>query len=271
MRSLEELDMSSCTGEAGWLVQLQGCTKLNALTMGRQYVGNTNMTAVAHFKRLKRLDVMIARGTDEIELVELGALTELQMLRLLCSPEVKELPFIKLLPQLRELYLSAPGIDDQTVAALANSKELRVLRFENCPKLTDKSLEQVGRLKHLHELSLDRTAITDQGLAHLKDLKEMQNLFLDRTAITGSGFGHFKEMKSLRVLSLDCPKVTDGALAGLSNLVSLEVLNLGPRVTDAGLPALYGLKNLRSIYGQKITQAGYIKLMQEVKKAREKP
>lgn len=89
----------------------------------------------------------------------------------------------------------------------------------------DALMAQVGRLRHLTELSLSRTAITDAGLAHLKRLTGLRHLSLDGTRVTDAGLAHLKGMTELSSLSIASERITDEGVLELERALPRAWIN----------------------------------------------
>lgn len=128
------------------------------------------------------------------------------------------------LSQLRELSLNgAEQISDTGLAHLSAVTTLRVLDLQRT-KITDDSLEWIGRQRHLQRLSIHETAITDAGISHLADLKELTALNLSKTQVSDQGLVHLTGLKELVWLQLRNTVITDAGVKHLRQLTSLESL-----------------------------------------------
>lgn len=104
-----------------------------------------------------------------------------------------------------------PGLAEQIVSLkLAGSK------------VTDASLREIAKLKHLTRLHLDHTDVSDAGLAHLKSLAHLEYVNLIGTKVTDNGLKAVASMKSMRSLYVWKSHVTD------SMARQLEIAN--PRI-----------------------------------------
>ena len=138
-------------------------------------------------------------------------------------------------------------------------------------------------------LSLNGTQVTDEGLAKLASLQRLEDLDLGDTTITGAGFANV-EFALLRKLYLRrCRKLTVDGFQQIVKCQNLEKLNLiesniddpflqeiaklprlktlwadHTRLTNVGLPYLYGMTQLRSFTPDKtaVTREG----MQQLRK-----
>ena len=114
------------------------------------------------------------------------------------------------------------------------------LHFRVKVRVDDEALRQVGELRHLTELDLDRTPITDKGLAFLQRLDKLRRLGLRGTRITSDGLKQLEALSALEELQLaSCGKVTDAAIPTLKRFVKLRRLGVhGTGLTPAGIESL---------------------------------
>jgi hypothetical protein len=132
------------------------------------------------------------------------------------------------------------------LGALSNLKEL-VLRLG--PGLSPKALEPLGALAKLERLSLYRCHLTDEHLAFLGRLTSLRELELGENPLRGDCLAHLRGLPQLQRLSvLECTDFDERNLRHVAAIASLTDVNLQyTPVTDAGLKALHGMPNLRSV------------------------
>ncbi|MDQ3394528.1 MAG: ribonuclease inhibitor, partial [Bacteroidota bacterium] len=82
-------------------------------------------------------------------------------------------------------------------------------------QITDKALAEIGKLKNLTRLRLDKTNISDAGLLALKNSEKLVYLNLYETDITDQGLKYLKGLKQLKALYLWQTKVTPGGIENL--------------------------------------------------------
>lgn len=178
-------------------------------------------------------------------------------------------------------------VDDAWLKGIWALPNLQVLELPHS-RLTNASLEEIGKLAELRRLNLwEAAAVTDSGVKQLIGLNKLESLRLDRTRVTDAGAVMLAELKNLRDLSINnCPLTDKGvqALAGLSKLRSLSLggTDLGAAglkeltalkelqflgisktpTTDAGMDSVAQLSNLQSLglVDTKVTDAGLKKL-----------
>jgi WD40 repeat protein len=195
---------------------------------------------------------------------------------------------LKGLADLKRLTLNDTPITGDGLRHLAASTRLEQLNLRHTKQLTDAALSHVGGMANLTELYLNLTPITDAGLDHLKGLRKVRVLHLGATAVTdagleslkdwpqlvtlllegtrvsGTGLAHLKASQGLAILYLQgCPISDEGLaqVAGFSKVAELYLNGKEVPLTDAGLAALEGLKNLQQLrLAGKITDAGLVHL-----------
>jgi hypothetical protein len=100
------------------------------------------------------------------------------------------------------------------------------------------------------EVTLERTSATDADVARLAAIKTLRRLDLSFTYVTDRGIKELAALPQLEELTLDTAEfLTDASMAHLeANKGSLRKLVLrGVDITDAGMPYVARLTNLRSL------------------------
>lgn len=105
--------------------------------------------------------------------------------------------------------VNAKTFDDRQIGLLTELSGQIVILKMGGTRITDASLKEIGKLKYLTKLHLDRTAITDAGLAELKSLQYLQYLNLIGTKVTDNGLKNVIAMKTLRSVYVWNSSVTD--------------------------------------------------------------
>ncbi|MHC4956467.1 MAG: c-type cytochrome domain-containing protein [Planctomycetota bacterium] len=115
-------------------------------------------------------------------------------------------------PLLRvEFVQRRQNVDDALLSVLAALREnVGVLALRDA-KITDKAMEEIGRLPNLVNLDLRGTAITDEGLKILArtPLQELATLSLEGTAVTDKGLAHLVAHPKLHTLTIRGAKTTE--------------------------------------------------------------
>jgi Leucine-rich repeat (LRR) protein len=168
------------------------------------------------------------------------------------------LPLLRRLPDLAELTIQTPAMDDAALAMLEGLPKLSRLNLYSA-SVTDEGLKTLKTLPSLRYLPIGGTKITDAGLVHIAQLTKLEYLGLRGDNITDVGLGKLGELARLNTLNLSETKVTDAGLIHLKDLGQLEVLQLSnDNVSDAGLAELAGLTKLTGLFldGTRITDGG---------------
>lgn len=128
----------------------------------------------------------------------------------------------------------------------------------------------IARLPNLKELSLDEGTLTASGLPSLQALTQLEVLRFTRVTIVDAGLKTLTPLTSLRSLNFySCTGLTDAGMPHLGQLKNLKSLQLyrerqrqdepaTPSITDAGLIHLTGLTKLQDleVYGNTLTDTG---------------
>jgi hypothetical protein len=147
----------------------------------------------------------------------------------------KLLPLLQKLPDLEELQIHNPKMDDAGMASLRGLAKLTLLNLTTSP-VGDDGLAVVRTLPRLRSLYLGATKVTDAGLAHLKDLTQLEVLIFRDTPVTDAGVARLAGLTSVTGLNLAGTKVTDACLQYLTGMSRLTKLNVKrTAVTDQGL------------------------------------
>jgi hypothetical protein len=180
--------------------------------------------------------------------------------------------------------------------AIGGLRKLRVLILYNRCSLTDGNLASLSPLESLEELQIDGAKITDDGMKALASLKSLRKCtffhVLMKDKFTGAGVAHLTELPKLEMFGCGgssfndegmaaCAKLphlqelriwhtqaTDAGTAKLASMTTLKIVHLGPqftpRMTDASLAALAGIKSLETVSVME-TRLGYEKSLGRMK------
>jgi hypothetical protein len=150
------------------------------------------------------------------------------------------LPLLQKLPDLEELAIHNPNMDDAGMAALRGLPNLSLLNLTTSA-VGDEGLRVVRTLPRLRSLYLGATKVTDAGLVHLKDLTQLENLIFRDTPVTDAGVAQLEGLTAVTGLNLAGTKVTDDCLRYLKGMSKLTKLNVArTAVTDQGLAKVRG-------------------------------
>jgi Protein kinase domain/Leucine Rich repeat len=191
------------------LKSLSGLSEMTNLSLAwAGGVGDEGMKGVAHFAKLRSLNLYATRVTDR-------GLSDLAGLKRLCTLELGGLKItdagVKSLSGLTELQvldLAATDVTDEGVKAAAQHPRLMSLNLSEAVKVTDDGVKALAGLRELNILTLAGTRVTDVGLAELAGLPLLKFLDLAKTDVTDAG---------LPVL-LRCPRLTSLNLIGAKNV-----------------------------------------------------
>lgn len=145
-----------------------------------------------------------------------------------------------------QVDLSRTAADDDDVKLLLELPELTWLGLYET-QITDKALEDIGKMKQLEFVWLDKTAISDEGISHLSNLQSLKELVLQYVPITDAAMPVIAKLRNLRSLSMGQTQISDQGVQQLIGL-PLERLKLdGTRITDGVGPTLAQFPNLVSL------------------------
>ncbi len=178
IRSLKELRFSAEKVNGG----LKPLTALNGLEVLRIYrcsdlIGQDYLW-VAKLPNLKHLSLWWCKQINDEVLIKIGEMKDLRILSLWGSSGItdKGLASISRIEKLEGLCIShAKEVTPDGIAHLIRLNSLRNLQFGYMP-LDDRCMEEIGRMRNLHELDLTGLDITDKGLMHLEALKNLSSV-----------------------------------------------------------------------------------------------
>lgn len=96
------------------------------------------------------------------------------------------------LPKMVAIDLSASSITDASVALLASSSDLRMVRLSETA-ITDASMDTLAKLTNLESVNLYGTKVTDAGVKKLTTLPNLKRLYLWQTAVTPEAIAELKK------------------------------------------------------------------------------
>ena len=136
-----------------------------------------------------------------------------------------------------QVLLPHSEIGDAGLERLKVLTQLKELWLDGT-QVTDAGLKHLEGLTRLRCLTLDNTQVTDAGLKHLHGLTQLQELHLG-TQVTDAGLENLKGLTSLGDLRLEYTQVTDTGLKHLKGLTQLTYLDIrGTQVTKEGVKEL---------------------------------
>ena len=258
---LPAIDSAEWIAKLGGQVTRDQAGKIVGVNMRGTWINDADMLSLAAMPDLETLDLSHTRITDE------------GMLRLKGASKIKDL----------NLFY-AEWITDQGMMAIRDWKHLKRLNVRGT-RISDGTLEIVGRMPGLEALDIAHTSVTDNGLDYLITLVNLKELSLGRGRLTNASLQILKmlptityldlsgarpappdmpgraaqqgipeasvraiaELKELRVLKLGYSAIGAEGLRILSTVASIEKLALEGchRVNDAAIAELANWKNLK--------------------------
>jgi hypothetical protein len=101
----------------------------------------------------------------------------------------------KLAPQLLRLNLRHAGVTDAMVKTISSFPNLRHLRLEANPAVTDAAAKDISGIKTLTYLNLVNTKVTDTGFTQVAALPKLQRIYFWGTPITPAAVTKLKETR----------------------------------------------------------------------------
>ena len=176
---------------------------------------DAGMAFLAANSDLNSLHLEGAPGMGDGLLAHLSGAKKLQFFHLNKAPrftgtDLRRMPFLN---SLREFTCEDAALGDEALAALAQCRNLDVLRVGD-GKFTDSGFTALQSLKSLRVLSIYRTAFSDEAVSAIAALSNLTELNLGDTKITDLGLAKLRSLKKLTSLNLTGTQVTvEGAEA----------------------------------------------------------
>ncbi len=159
------------------------------------------------------------------------------------------------LPEIEELNIFRVALSERSVEQLTRLKSLRRLWLVGCP-IADTELERIAALSWLESLNLGETRVTNRGLAALQSMNSLETLNLTGTAVTDEGLSSLQKLPNLAYLRVRRTKVTAAGLAQLQQLHAYQVVHqrLGNRAEIGAAAPLFTVTTLQ---GDRLDLASY--------------
>eukprot|EP00658_Telonema_sp_P-2_P049098 TRINITY_DN37332_c0_g1_i1.p1 TRINITY_DN37332_c0_g1~~TRINITY_DN37332_c0_g1_i1.p1 ORF type:complete len:613 (+),score=117.07 TRINITY_DN37332_c0_g1_i1:99-1937(+) len=242
---LEQLDLSSCLScnwddeamakltefaEKGTVIPCIS-TSMNSLILPQSpNLTNMSMPCLALLPNLVVLSIPGSAVSSSGLLQVAEVLPCLQSLNISQCHKVKQLDFLSRLHRLRVLNGSkVGGWGSKCVAHIAAIKSLRVLRLQECSRLSNASLEGFGGLPLLEVLDLKGChRITDHGVRHLtRTNSTITSLDLSDSLITDQGLHQLCMLPYLVSLQVArCPGLSHDGVHRLAHQLPNTIINL---------------------------------------------
>jgi len=214
---LPAIDSAEWIAKLGGQVTRDQAGKIVGVNMRGTWINDADMLSLAVMPDLETLDLSHTRITDE------------GMLRLKRASKIKDL----------NLFY-AEWITDQGMTAIRDWKHLKRLNVRGT-RISDGTLEIVGRMPGLEALDIAHTSITDNGLDYLITLVNLKELSLGRGRLTNSSLQILKMLPTITYLDLsgarpappDMPGraaqqgIPEASVRAIAELKELRVLKLG--------------------------------------------
>jgi len=280
------------------LVDLEGCARLEALSLSATGITDQGLPALARLQGLRQLSLAFTNVSDD-NLAHLNRLDRLEALQLIetkvTAAGVERLH--QALPNAAIRWSRAPTEEHRQAAAAitrlggfydddspewhASDRTLTgVIEFGKRRRVyllqthfwrgSDADFVLLRKIVGLKSVSLILfSSLSPEGIEHLRDLHDLEELILrnssitdaDLFALTKSGDG----LHHLKVLNLQDTKISDTGVECLANFRELESLNLQRiLITGAGLGHLKRNTRLRELdlTGVNLTDEGWAQLSQ---------
>ena len=194
----------------------------------------------AGFAHLAALPNLMSLGAD-------GALTDDEAMRHYAS-----------FPSLRALRAQGSAATDDGYEGLSASPTLERLWGRECPNLTGRGFEALGRLPRLRALGVSCKHVDDRALATLPDFPALAEL--TPIDVRDEGFRHVGRCARLtRLTCMYCRDTTDMATSHITSLALTYYYAGLTRITDRSLELLAGMPTLEQVdlyECQHVTDAG---------------
>jgi len=196
------------------------------LLLGGTYIGNETVASIAQYRpRLESLELVAARLTNE-GLPHLSKLPELTHLSITLIPIQGDLGPTSL-------------ITDEGLLVLKQLPKLQSLSLSNLRVFTGKSLSGLSDQKMLRRLQVSNCPMfSDPSMGYVKSQPNLQHLALSQVRISDAGIAHLKGLP-LTSLSIDNIPLTDACLPAIESLEELRSLTVEKtEITPEALEAL---------------------------------
>ena len=192
-----------------------------------------NLRPLARLVHCKSIDLS---GT-EFDRYSLRVLADVSDLREICWRWSKvcgrDVSALGRMPKLTKLDLSYSDLDDEGVRHIATFRQLRSLSIENCESVSDDGLVALaGGSPGLQELIVSGPKLTERGIDAVSRMRNLRTLRAYGIAISSDSITHFQESGNLEELMLSFPNQEQSSermksiMAAIGGIVSLRRLQL---------------------------------------------
>jgi len=140
------------------------------------------------------------------------------------------------------------SLSDKSLQDIAKLKSVKQLLLTDTD-ITDKGAEYIGTMPQLLDLDVHETLITAKGLNSLRSLTALKKLELDLLRIKGTDLACLVPMVHLQYLEVGRTGLADNAMKNVGKLTSLVQLKVAKNadITDEGVFYLANLNNLQEL------------------------
>jgi hypothetical protein len=196
--------------EQGGLELLETMPSLEGLRLCIAGLGDKDLEFLPKISKLRVLDVGLADEPKDRAVLSDKAIDVIS--------SIKTLEVVRITPE--------GTYSDSAIRKLAEMPNLFWLSI-NSSKLTDRSLETLGRKFALEQLSIDSPQFSDEGVLALGRLRSLEYLAVESPLLTARSLDVTKELNELEVLRLTSSGADEGDLQRLTHLDKLEVAYFG--------------------------------------------
>jgi hypothetical protein len=112
--------------------------------------------------------------------------------------------------------LDSPMVTDRTLQDVARLRQIRYLIISDST-ITNAGLSHLGRLPCLRSLNINNSHVNNDSLPAIVSLSQLEELIIQDAPITDNGLRHLRNMTGLRKLILDRTSVTEVGVAELQS------------------------------------------------------
>lgn len=248
--SLRRLKLAGSDIDDVGLAKLADKAKLELLDVtGCEAITPEGIRSIGKMTSLRNLRVSGAAVNDQ-SVQSLAGLDRMAALSLQQTAVTDEgIDVVRPMRGLKELNLYGTPVTDASLATIASLPSLQKLRLRGTGVRGERA-ESFAQMAQVIDLDLSETKFGSEGLASVGKMPKLVRLNLWLTEVDDTGIESLAPLKALTHLNLDNVRgITDRSLNRISEMSELELLHLGgTSVTAAGLPRLYGLKNMKSLF-----------------------
>lgn len=174
---LFQADLSGCRNfMVDDLAILAQCDTLEGLRLLDTNVGDSAMTQLTRFPKLRSLDVSQTNVTNQ------------------ALEQVRQLP-------LTVLHFTGTQIGDEGLKHLADHPTL-THAFLQYTQVTNDGIQHLASIPNVQVLYLSHNSLNDDALRHLSAATQLQELFLEQTNVTDLGLRYLEPLRRLKKLTL---------------------------------------------------------------------